>query len=268
MVARPKVMGILNVTPDSFSDGGLFRDRENAVRRGILMAEEGAAILDIGGESTRPGASPVSLDEELERVIPVIEKLAKEVDIPISIDTYKPEVMREAVKHGARMINDIKALQMPGAMETARELQVPVCLMHMQGSPDNMQKAPYYEDGVIAVLHHFFEERIEACVEAGVPRSQLLLDPGFGFGKTTRHNLEIIRHLESLKIFEVPILIGVSRKSSIGEILGGKLPQERLSGSLAMAVLAAVNGASILRVHDVKETVQAMVVVYACAGEE
>jgi len=250
------IMGILNVTPDSFFDGGHFLDLDKAISHGRAMADNGAGILDIGGESTRPGAKKISTSQELERVIPVIEALAKTVDIPISVDTSKPEVMREAVRAGAGMINDVNALQTPGAMEVVLESNVPVCLMHMQGSPESMQADPFYNDVVRDVMA-FLDERANACVGAGINRSQLIIDPGFGFGKTAGHNIRLLQSLNRFKALGLPILAGLSRKSLIGKLLG--LPADRrLSASLALAVMAVLNGANILRVHDVAETVDAV----------
>jgi len=260
----PAVMGILNVTPDSFSDGGRFIGHEAALRRVREMIAEGAAIIDVGGESTRPGAPAVAVDEERARVIPVIEAIRSESDIPVSIDTSKPEVMRAAVAAGASMINDVRALREPGALETAAELEVPVCLMHMRGEPRTMQQAPRYDDVVAEVLA-FLEARVAACEAAGIPRERLILDPGFGFGKTLEHNLALFRALPRFVATGLPVLVGVSRKSMIGQVL--EVPVEgRLAGSLALATLAVAAGAAIIRVHDVKETLQA--VRMACAVRE
>lgn len=253
---RPVVMGILNVTPDSFSDGGDFVSSEVAVRRAREMVAEGAAIVDVGGESTRPGAGEVSVDEELERVLPVVEALAGALSVPISVDTTKPEVMREAVAAGADMINDVLALQVPGALETAAALNVPVCLMHMQGTPRTMQRAPAYRN-VVEDVRAFLSARIERCLEAGMDRERLIVDPGFGFGKNMTHNATLLRNLQRFGDLGCPILIGMSRKSFIGNVLD--LPvTERLHGSVAAAVLGAWNGARIVRVHDVAPTVQAL----------
>jgi len=260
-------MGILNLTPDSFSDGGRFLDRDAALRQAWRMLEEGAAIIDIGGESTRPGARPVSEEQELERVIPLIEALAAELPVPISVDTLKARVMREAVSAGAGMINDVLALQGPGALEAAADCGVPVCLMHMQGEPRTMQETPRYVD-VVAEVGDFLRRRMAACVAAGIPRERILLDPGFGFGKSLQHNLALLRRLGSLVALGAPVLVGISRKSMIGTLLGGVPVGERVQGSVAAAVLAAASGARVIRVHDVRETVQAMNVVTAVMAAE
>ncbi len=254
---EPRVMGILNVTPDSFSDGGLFIKPSEALKHALRMVDEGAAIIDVGGESTRPGAESVSLQQELDRVIPVIEALACELAVPVSIDTSKPEVMREAATAGAGMINDVCALTAVGAIEAASEAQIPVCLMHMQGKPRSMQQQPQYDD-VVADVSGFLQQRAQACIAAGIPAQRILLDPGFGFGKTLQHNLLLLQNLESLTALGYPLLAGLSRKSMIGRILGKRGADERLYGSLAAAVIAAMKGASILRVHDVRATVDAM----------
>jgi dihydropteroate synthase len=260
-LTRPQVMGILNVTPDSFSDGGRYLDPEAAVAQGLRLRAEGAAILDIGGESTRPGAEPVSVQQELDRVLPVIEALAPELDIPISIDTSKPEVMQAAVGAGAGMINDVNALRAAGALEAAAAAAVPVCLMHMQGEPRGMQQAPQYGD-VLAEIKAYLAVRLAACMQGGIPRSRLLVDPGFGFGKTLQHNLALLAGLAAFAELGVPLLVGVSRKSMIGA-LTGRDPGQRLAGSLAAAVLAAERGARIIRVHDVAATVDALAVTQA-----
>ena len=260
-LSQPQVMGILNVTPDSFSDGGNFVAPETALARARQMVEEGAAIIDVGGESTRPGAEAVSEQQELERVIPVIEAIQRELPVVISIDTSKPTLMSEAVQAGAGMINDVCALRVEGALETAVRLAVPVCLMHMQGEPRSMQTAPEYVD-VLAEVMGFLKGRSEACVEAGLPREKILLDPGFGFGKTLAHNLSLLKHLDVFHSLGAPLLVGMSRKRMIGEVLERPL-NERLSGSLAVASLAAWLGASIIRVHDVKATVDAIKMVRA-----
>lgn len=255
-LSRPAVMGILNVTPDSFSDGGVFFGRTKAIAQAVRMAQEGAAIIDVGGESTRPGARPVSVQDELDRVIPVIEAVARGVAVPISVDTSKPEVMRAAVAAGAGFINDVYALRSPGTLETAAALRVPVCLMHMQGEPHTMQDNPQYDD-VVHDIRAFLEARIAACVAAGIPRERILVDPGFGFGKTLEHNLELLRRLREFAGLGVPLLAGLSRKSMIGKALG--LPVERrLHASVALALLAVQNGARIVRVHDVGATVEAV----------
>lgn len=260
-LSQPRVMGILNVTPDSFSDGGRFNRVDDAIRQAHQMAADGAAIIDIGGESTRPGASAVTVEDEINRVVPVITALAQAIDVPISIDTSKPEVMAAAVNAGAGMINDVNALQSDGALELAANLDVPVCLMHMQGEPRTMQQAPAYGD-VVDEVYHFLEQRIEACEAAGVARSNIVIDPGFGFGKTLEHNLQLLRRLSRFEDLALPVLVGISRKSMIGQITGCA-PDERLAGSLAAATLATWLGASIMRVHDVKETVDAVAVAAA-----
>ena len=252
----PQVMGVLNVTPDSFSDGGDYFPPDAAVEHALRLVEEGAAIIDIGGESTRPGASPVPLEEELRRVIPVIEALRESVPVPISIDTRKPGVMRAAVAAGAGMINDVNALQAAGAIETAADLGVPVCLMHMQGIPESMQDNPEYGD-VVSEVSRFLTGRAAACIAAGMPREHILLDPGFGFGKTTRHNLQLLRHLERLVGEGFPVLVGLSRKSLIGKVLDLAV-DKRLYPGVALAVLAVWQGAAIVRCHDVQETREAI----------
>ncbi|MGL4447951.1 MAG: dihydropteroate synthase [Shewanella sp.] len=261
VIDSPLVMGILNVTPDSFSDGGQYSSFELACQHADTMVSQGAQFIDIGGESTRPGADEVSLDAELARVLPLIEYVAAKHDVWISIDTSKPEVMRQAVNAGAHLINDVRALMAPQALEMAAQLQVPVCLMHMQGKPRTMQLAPDYQN-VVADVASFLTERIQACIAAGISREQLLIDPGFGFGKTVEHNYELLAKLYCFQQFDLPILIGLSRKSMIGELLGKPIG-ERLAGSLAGAMLAAQNGAQIIRVHDVAETVDVLKVLQA-----
>ena len=250
------VMGVLNVTPDSFSGGGRFADPARAVEQALRMVEAGAGIIDVGGESTRPGAQPVSAGDEMARVIPVIEALCAATTIPVSIDTSKPEVMRAAVAVGATLINDVRALRDPGALETAAALGVAVCLMHMQGEPRTMQDNPEYAD-VVTDVRDFLAGRMLAAEAAGIPRARMLIDPGFGFGKTPEHNLELLRRLAALRILGRPILAGLSRKSFIGKLLG--LPVDRrLHASVALALLAVQNGASVVRVHDVGPTVEAL----------
>ncbi len=260
-LGSPRVMGILNVTPDSFSDGGRFLQRDAAVVQALQMEKDGAAIVDVGGESTRPGASPVSLQEELDRVIPVIEILGEKLEIPVSVDTSKPEVMREAIQAGAGLINDVNALRSEGALVQAAALGVPVCLMHMQGRPDTMQQAPRY-DNVLDEVQAFLTERIGACVEQGIPNGHILVDLGFGFGKTLVHNLELLHRLGELEKLGCPLLVGLSRKSMLGT-LTGREPEQRVAASVAAALLAVERGASIVRVHDVAETVDALKVLEA-----
>ncbi|HVS77679.1 MAG TPA: dihydropteroate synthase [Steroidobacteraceae bacterium] len=258
---QPVVMGVLNVTPDSFSDGGRFVRLDDAVERGVQMAEEGAAIIDIGGESTRPGAQPVGLDEELRRVVPVIARLRARTRALLSVDTSKPEVMQAAATAGAAMINDVRALRQPGAIEAAVSSGCAVCLMHMLGEPRTMQDSPTYQD-VVAEVRMFFEQRVDACLASGLAAERIVLDPGFGFGKTLAHNLELLRRLGELSVNGLPVLAGLSRKSMVGS-LTGRPPAERVHGSVALAVIAALNGARILRVHDVAATVDALKVVAA-----
>lgn len=258
----PRVLGIVNVTPDSFSDGGAHDTLEAAIAHGLRLAEEGADALDIGGESTRPGAQDVPLEEEVRRAVPVVEALAKRLSIPISIDTSKPEVMRAAVDAGAGMINDVYALRREGALDAAAALGVPVVLMHMQGEPRGMQDAPHYDD-VVGEVHRFLAERIFACEMAGIERKRIVVDPGFGFGKTREHNLALLARLERLGELGVPVLAGLSRKRTIGELTGRSKPRERIHGSVAAALIAAQRGARLLRVHDVAATVDALKVLSA-----
>ena len=254
-------MGIVNVTPDSFSDGGKFVATNLAIEHALKLAEEGAAILDIGGESTRPNATPVSLQQELDRVIPVIEALVKQVNIPISIDTYKPQVMQAAIAAGASMVNDVRALQEDGALEVVAKFNVGVCLMHMQGTPQTMQQNPHYDD-VVNDVKSFLAARLQASIGAGVGASRILLDLGFGFGKTREHNITLLQNLESFADLGQPLLVGLSRKSVLGQMTGNDV-DARLYASIAASVLAAQKGAKILRVHDVKATVEALKVVAA-----
>ncbi|MGE6433263.1 dihydropteroate synthase [Shewanella baltica] len=260
-LSSPIVMGILNVTPDSFSDGGQYSSYELACQHADDMVAQGAGMIDIGGESTRPGAAEVSLADELARVIPLVKYVATHHDVWISVDTSKAEVMRQAVAAGAHLINDVRALMEPGALEAAAELHVPICLMHMQGEPKNMQSSPMYYD-VIEEVSGFLIERIDACLQAGIPRELLILDPGFGFGKSLEHNYELLAKLDSFTKFDLPVLIGLSRKSMIGNLLA-KPTSERLAGSLAGAMIAAQKGAHIIRVHDVAETVDMLKVLQA-----
>lgn len=252
----PVVMGILNVTPDSFSDGGRFLSRDDALRQAESMLQSGAAIIDVGGESTRPGAEQISEDEEIGRVVPVIEAICELTDVPVSVDTSKAGVMRAAVAAGAAMINDVRALQEPGAQDAAVELQKPVCLMHMQGQPQTMQEGPAYSD-VVAEVTEFLATRIQSCVEAGMDRELIVVDPGFGFGKTQTHNVELLANLRQLLDLGRPVMVGLSRKSMLGE-LTGRETSERLPASIAAAVIALQSGASIVRVHDVAATVDAL----------
>ena len=244
-------MGVVNITPDSFSDGGRFFDTKSAVAHALRLAEEGADILDIGGESSRPGALPVSVQQEMDRVLPVLEGL-KDLQKPISVDTRRPEVMQAALRAGASMINDIEALAAPGALEAAAKSQCAVCLMHMQGQPATMQQEPHYDDVAGEVLG-FLRKRTEAAARAGIARERIVIDPGFGFGKTVRHNLEILKNLPKFGVLGVPVLAGWSRKSTLGK-LTGRPADDRLAPSLAAALLALQGGATILRVHDVRET--------------
>ncbi len=261
-LATPVVMGILNVTPDSFSDGGKFASVDVAVARAREMIAEGAAIIDVGGESTRPGAAPVDGATEIDRIVPVISTLAREIHAPISVDTRKPEVMRAAIEAGAHLINDVNALRAPGAMDTVRTLDVPVCLMHMRGEPGTMQAEPTYREVVTEVLD-FLRERVDACVAAGIARERMVIDPGFGFGKTVKHNLALLRDLQRFGELGLPLLVGLSRKSSIGKLLDGAPVDERLHGSIALTALAIERGASIIRTHDVRATLDAVKVVTA-----
>ena len=263
---RPRVVGIVNVTPDSFSDGGDHTTPASAVAHGLRLAEDGADVLDVGGESTRPGARDVPLEEELARVIPVVEGLAKQTSLPISIDTSKPEVMRAAVGAGAGMINDVYALRRHGALEAAAALGVPVVLMHMQGEPRSMQDAPHYDD-VVAEVHRFLAERIFAAEMAGIDKKRLVVDPGFGFGKTSAHNLLLLAQLERFTELGVPLLAGLSRKKTIGELTGRADADARVHGSVAAAVIAAQRGAKLLRVHDVAATADALKVWNAVASQ-
>ncbi|TMO83217.1 dihydropteroate synthase [Pseudoalteromonas spongiae] len=261
-LSQTHIMGILNLTPDSFSDGGSYQQIDSAVISALAMLENGATIIDIGGESTRPGAPDVALEEELARVIPVIEAIRKKSDCLISIDTSKAEVMRQAVNAGADIINDVRALQEPNALATTAELGVPVCLMHMQGQPRTMQSNPHYDD-VINDIKQFFVERIAACEATGISRDKIILDPGFGFGKTLAHNYHILKYIDEFRMMGCEVLAGLSRKSMIGNLLGRDVDQ-RLAGSVAGALIAAQKGAKIIRVHDVTETADALNVWRAC----
>ncbi len=258
---RLQIMGVVNTTPDSFSDGGRFASLDSALEQARLLIREGADILDVGGESTRPGAEEVPVELEIERTVPLIRALRAESDLPISIDTNKPEVMRAAVEAGATLINSIWALRQGNSLVVAAELGVPVCLMHMQGSPETMQREPVYDDVVVEV-YDFLARRIEAAVTAGIAESDIIVDPGFGFGKTIEHNLTLLKSLSRFRALGVPLLVGLSRKSTIGKILN-KPVGERLHGSVASAVIAALSGADILRVHDVGPTADALAMVQA-----
>ena len=260
-LSQPIVMGILNVTPDSFSDGGKFVDVSGAIEHALRMIDQGAGMIDVGGESTRPGAADVSEEEEIRRVIPVIEALATQASVPISIDTSKPSVMSAAVAAGASLINDVRALQEPGALEAAAKTDAAVCLMHMQGQPRTMQHEPRYDD-VVGEVTAFLEQRVQACEAAGIGRDRLVLDPGIGFGKRLEHNLALLAHLPELGRSGLPLLVGVSRKSMFQALLGRPVEQ-RLAGGLAAATAAVLSGAAILRVHDVAETVDAVKVAQA-----
>lgn len=265
-LSRPQVMGILNVTPDSFSDGGRFAARDAALRHAAQMVSAGATLIDVGGESTRPGARPVSPLEELERVAPVVEAIAAELDVVISLDTSTPAVMREGARLGAGLINDVRSLRRDGALEAAADTGLPVCLMHMRGEPGTMQESPHYVD-VLAEVCDFLAERMAACAAAGIPPERVVLDPGFGFAKTLAHNLSLFKHLQGLHVLGRPLLVGVSRKSMIGQALGREVG-ERLYGGLALAALAVDKGACILRVHDVAETVDAVRMITAVQAAE
>jgi dihydropteroate synthase len=257
-LSRPVVMGVLNVTPDSFSDGGRFLDPDLALAQAKRLAADGAAIIDIGGESTRPNAAAVSAAEELRRVLPVIERVATELDVIVSVDTSSPEVMQAAVAAGATLINDVRALRRPQALAAAAESGAAICLMHMQGEPASMQQNPHYDD-VVGEVAAFLAERIQACERAGIARARLCLDPGFGFGKSSAHNLELLRRLDELHKFERPLVVGLSRKSIL-RALTGRPTAERLAGSVALATIAALHGADIVRAHDVAPTVDALAV--------
>ena len=265
-LSRPHVMGILNVTPDSFSDGGRFSQRDAALRHAEAMLQAGATLIDVGGESTRPGARAVSPVEELERVAPVVEAIAAELDVIISVDTSTPAVMRETARLGAGLINDVRSLQRDGALDAAADSGLPVCLMHMRGEPTTMQQNPQYAD-VLAEVRDFLAERMAACATAGIAVERLILDPGFGFAKTLEHNLSLFKHMEALHGLGRPLLVGVSRKSMIGKVLGHEVGG-RLYGSLGLAALAITKGAHILRVHDVAETIDVVRMLAAVEAAE
>jgi dihydropteroate synthase len=258
---HPRVMGILNVTPDSFSDGGRHNSLNDALLHAHALISAGATMIDVGGESTRPGAAEVSEEEEIERVVPVVEALAQRFEIFISVDTSKAGVIRESARAGAHLINDVRSLQEPGALLAAAESGLPVCLMHMQGEPRTMQQAPVYDD-LMADVNAFFQQHIDRCIAGGIAKQKLLLDPGFGFGKNLAHNYQLLARLAEFHHFGLPLLVGMSRKSMIGQLLNVP-PEQRVIGSVACAVIAAMQGAQIVRVHDVKETVEAMRVVEA-----
>ncbi|RUO56052.1 dihydropteroate synthase [Pseudidiomarina homiensis] len=257
----PQVMGILNVTPDSFSDGGRFNHLDQALRQAEQMIANGASYIDVGGESTRPGADSVGVQEEIDRVIPVIEKLRAETNVAISLDTCKTAVMAEGLKQGVAMINDIRALRDNGALALLAQHDADVCLMHMQGEPRTMQHEPRYDDVVVEVKA-FLQDRIRACEQAGIHKERLFLDPGFGFGKSVRHNYQLLQRMQAFHELQLPLLIGVSRKSMLGHVTGRDVT-DRLPASLAAATIAAMKGARIIRVHDVRETVDAMKIVAA-----
>jgi len=270
-LARPQVMGVLNITPDSFSDGGCCftgqkPDISKALARAQIMIDEGADIIDIGGESTRPGAAPLTVQQELDRVMPVLEAISKNLPVVISIDTSSPEVMLESARAGAGMINDVRALRRPGALQAMAQLDLPICLMHIQGEPETMQSKPEYLN-VVEEVQHFLRKRVRACEEAGIKRSRLLIDPGFGFGKSLEHNLQLLNQLGQFQSLELPVLVGLSRKSMIGQALGRPV-EERLYGSLALAVLAVDRGAGIIRCHDVRATVDAVQMAAAVLKQE
>lgn len=258
---RPIVMGILNVTPDSFSDGGIYNRYDYALKHAASMVDHGAAIIDIGGESTRPGASEVTLQQELDRVIPIIEAVTDRFEVWVSVDTSKAVVMTEAARAGAHIINDVRSLHEPGALEAAAETGLPICIMHMLGQPKTMQQTPVYKN-VVAEVKQCLSDEIDRCEAAGIAKNRLIIDPGFGFGKNLAHNYQLLAKLNEFHALEVPLLVGMSRKSMIGELLDVPL-EERLIGSIACAVIAAMQGAQIIRAHDVKETVQAMNIVQA-----
>jgi dihydropteroate synthase len=259
-LSTPKVMGIVNVTPDSFSDGGKHLAIDSAIAHARRLIEDGADILDIGGESTRPGAAPVNEQEELDRVLPLIESL-RDIPIPISIDTYKPAVMRAAIVAGASMVNDVNALQSEGALNELAKTNAAVCLMHKQGNPSNMQQQPQYQE-IVSEVNAFLHSRILAAKAAGIECERLVIDPGFGFGKTLKHNLDLLKNLQSFTLLGVPVLVGLSRKSMLGAITGQEVGQ-RLTSSVVAALIAVQRGASIVRVHDVRETVDALRVLQA-----
>ena len=263
---RTHVMGILNVTPDSFSDGGRFSQRDAALRHAEAMVAAGATLIDVGGESTCPGALVVTPQQELERVVPVVEAIAREIDVIISVDTSTPEVMRETARVGAGLINDVRSLQRDGALQAAADSGLAVCLMHMLGEPSDMQNNPHYDD-LVGEVTRFLDERMQACAAVGIPAERIVLDPGFGFAKTHQHNLSLFKHMQALDALGRPLLVGVSRKSIVGQTLGRPV-SERLYGSLALAALAMFKGARILRVHDVAETADVVRMIAAVQAAE
>jgi dihydropteroate synthase len=258
-------MGVLNVTPDSFSDGGRYLDPGAALDHACRMVEEGAGCIDVGGESTRPGAEPVNAEEELRRVLPVVQRLAARLAQPISVDTSRPEVMRAAVEAGAAMINDVRALQVPGALQAAAATRAAVCLMHMRGEPQSMQRQPEYDD-VVTQVRSFLGQRLQTCINFGIDAARVCLDPGFGFGKTVAHNLTLLRELPKLAELQRPLLVGLSRKSMLQQ-LTGRGPEHRIAGSIALATLAVSQGARIVRAHDVRATVDAVAVSWAVSAQ-
>ncbi len=255
--SKTVIMGVLNITPDSFSDGGQYLGIENAIERAKIMVDQGADIIDIGGESTRPGSNPATTEEELGRVIPIIKEIKNQINIPISIDTSKPEVMEKAVVAGASIINDVSALSADGAISMASSLGVKVCLMHMKGMPRTMQDSPTYVD-VVDEIKDFFSRKIDECLKSGINNENIIIDPGFGFGKTLNHNLEILKRLEEFNSLKLPLMVGISRKSMIGSLLNDRAVDDRIIGSVVAAIMAVQNGASIVRVHDVMETRDAL----------
>ncbi|WP_122613360.1 dihydropteroate synthase [Pseudomonas viridiflava] len=265
-LAHTHVMGILNATPDSFSDGGRYSQLDAALRHAQEMVAAGATLIDVGGESTRPGARPVSPAEEVDRVAPVVERIARELDVIISVDTSTPQVIVESARLGAGLINDVRSLRRPGALEAAAATGLPVCLMHMLGEPGDMQDNPHYQD-LVGEVSAFLADRMERCEAAGIPKDRIILDPGFGFAKTLEHNLSLFRHMEALHALGRPLLVGVSRKSMIGAVLGRPVG-ERLIGGLALAALAMTKGARILRVHDVAETADVVRMIAAVEAAE
>jgi dihydropteroate synthase len=261
---RPLLMGILNITPDSFSDGGQYLTLDEALKRAHQMIEEGVDIIDIGGESTRPGSEPVSVDEELKRIMPIIEALKKKSDIAISVDTYKPQVMKAVIDLDVAMINDVYALSQPGAIDTIKHSNVGICLMHMQGTPKTMQVNPHYTN-VVSEVKLFLDARVKHLISEGIDKSRMILDPGFGFGKTFEHNIVLLQNLESFESIELPLLVGLSRKSFIRKILNDDY-DDHLSGSISAAIFSVIKGAKILRVHDVKETKSALKIINVAQG--